>query len=468
MTDQIPTPDARRPEPLSILWRVFTAPQTMMVLMGLIALSLVLSTLIPQIPPEARQDPQAWLSTQEGLLGQNRGAAAALGLFDVLHSFWFRLLLVLAGLALLVWIVESAEVAWRATGAGRWTPDALASWAGNAPSSRVSSSLPPEGVIAHLHDLLLQHGFQLAGIPEFPDTDLVVSRRGLLLWIRPAFYSALLLALVGLVIVETWGWQNRDWQPAPGESRLVGHDSPFALRLEEFGLPPDDGGRPCDYQSRVSFLEDATVVQEVTFTTGQPARFRGIAVRQVGYLPAVQIRGRDEVGRPLLLQEAGDDSGVPGAVEIVFPAPEAQPLLFVASHDLYLALSFTARAEDDEPELRVDLLGNDGTGRRTLQVLRESRAVEFDGSQLEVDLTFRPILRVDYRPGSRLVLLGMVLAAVTGLVLYILPVCLAWFRVEPRTGDTTSVRIVAPVGAGCRHRLLRLVQQVRGVLTDDD
>jgi hypothetical protein len=209
-------------------------------------------------------------------------------------------------------------------------------------------------------------------------------------------------------------------------------------------------------------------VQEVTFTTGQPARFRGIAVRQVGYLPAVQIRGRDEVGRPLLLQEAGDDSGVPGAVEIVFPAPEAQPLLFVASHDLYLALSFTARAEDDEPELRVDLLGNDGTGRRTLQVLRESGAVEFDGSQLEVDLTFRPILRVDYRPGSRLVLLGMALAAVTGLVLYILPVCLAWFRVEPRTGDTTSVRIVAPVGAGCRHRLLRLVQQVRGVLTDDD
>jgi hypothetical protein len=467
MTDQIPTPSARRPEPLSILWHVLAAPQTLMVLMGLIALSLALSTLIPQIPPEARQDPQSWLSTQTGLLGQNNGVAAALGLFDVVHSFWFRLLLVLAGLALLVWIVESAEVAWRAAGAGRWTPDALASWAGNAPSSRASSSLPPDNAMARLRDLLRQHGYRLAGVPESPDTDLVASRRGLLLWVRPAFYTAFLMMLVGLVIVETWGWQNQDWQPAPGESRLVGHDSPFTLRLEEFGLPPGDGGRPCDYQSRVSLLEGATIVQEATVTAGRPARFQGIAVRQVGYVPAVQIRGQDEVGRPLLLQEAGEDSGVPGEVEIVFPAPEAQPLLFVASHDLYVALSFTARAEDAGPELRVDLLGSDGTGRRTLQVLRESGAVEFDGSQLEVDLTFRPILRVDFRPGSCLVILGMVLAAVTGLVLWILPPRLRWFRVEPQTGDTTSVRIVAPVGAGFRHRLPRLVQNVRRVLTDD-
>jgi hypothetical protein len=438
-----------------------------MVLMGLLALSLALSTLIPQIPPDARQDPQGWLSTQTGLLGQNSDVAAALGLFDVLHSFWFRLLMVLAGLALLVWIVESTELAWRATGAGRWTPGALASWAGNAPSSHAPSSLPPDDVITRLRDLLPQHGYRLARVPEFPGTDLVAARRGLVLWVQPVFYTALLVALVGLVIIETWGWQNHDWQPAPGESRLVGHGSPFALRLEEFDPPPGDGEHPCDRQSRLSLLEDTTVVEEAEVTTGKPAGFQGFAVRQVGYLPAVQIRGRDAAGRPLLLQEAGEDSGVPGQVEIVFPAPEAQPILFVASHDLYVALSFAARAEDAAPELRVDLLGSDGTGRRTLQVLRESGTVEFDGSQLEVDLAFRPILRVDHRPGARVVILGMVLATVAGLALWVLPPRLVWFRIEPQTRDTTSVRIVAPGGDGCRHQLPRLVEQVRGVLADD-
>jgi hypothetical protein len=154
-------------------------------------------------------------------------------------------------------------------------------------------------------------------------------------------------------------------------------------------------------------------------------------------------------------------------VEIVFPAPEAQPLLFVSSHDLYLALSFTAHAQDAEPELRVDLLDSDGTDRQTLQVLHESGTVDFDGSQLEVDLTFRPILRVDYRPGLRLVLLGMVLALVAGLVLWILPPRLVWFWVEFEDEDTTSVRIMAPVGTGCARWLPRLVQQLGGVLTND-
>jgi hypothetical protein len=435
--------------------------------MGLIALSLSLSTLIPQIPPEARQDPQGWLSTQTGLLGQSNGVAAALSLFDVLHSFWFRLLLVLAGLVLLVWTVESAEVAWRASGGGRWTREAIASWARNAPSSRVSSFLQPDGVMARLRSLLPQYGYRLAGAGESPDTGLVASRRGFLLWLRPAFYGALLMALVGLLIVETWGWQSQDWQPAAGESRPVGHDSAITVRLEEFGEPPGGGVPPCDYHSRVSFLDVNTVVQEATVMTGEPARFDGIAVRQVGYVPAVRIRGQDDAGRPLLLQEAGEDSGVPGEVEIVFPTPEAQPLLFVASHELYVALSFTTRVEDAEPALRVDLLGSDGTDRRTLRELRESGVVEFDGSQLEVDLTFRPILRMDYRPGSRLVILGMVLAAVTGLVLSILPPRLVWFRIESQTADSTSVRIAAPFGAGCRDRLPRLVQQISGALADD-
>ncbi len=321
--------------------------------------------------------------------------------------------------------------------------------------------------MAHLRELLPQHGYRPVGTWESADSDLVASRRGLLLWVQPAFYSALLLALAGLVIVETWGWQDQDWQPAPGESRLVGHDLPLALRLEEFGASPGGGGRPCDYQSRLSLLEETTLVQEATVTTGQPATFQGVAVRQVGYVPAVQMRGQDEAGRPLLLQEAGDESGVPGQVEIVFPAPDAQPLLFVASHDLYLALSFTTRAEDAEPELRVDLLSSDGTDRRTLQVLHESGAVQFDGSRLEVDLTYRPILRVDYRPGSRLVILGMVLAAVIGLALWVAPPRLAWFRVEAETADTTSVRIVAPAGAGCGRRLPVLAQQIRGEPADD-
>jgi hypothetical protein len=71
------TPGASRFEPLSALWRIFAAPLTLLILMGLLALILALGTLIPQIPARATVDPQAWLSVLPGFLGQAGGPLAS-------------------------------------------------------------------------------------------------------------------------------------------------------------------------------------------------------------------------------------------------------------------------------------------------------------------------------------------------------------------------------------------------------
>jgi cytochrome c biogenesis protein ResB len=78
-----------------------------MVLMGLLALALALSAVIPQMPPQARDDPQAWLAVQAGPVRQGGALLRSLGLLDLYHSFWFRFLLVLTGLNLFVRAVES-------------------------------------------------------------------------------------------------------------------------------------------------------------------------------------------------------------------------------------------------------------------------------------------------------------------------------------------------------------------------
>ena len=64
------TNDVSRFEPLSALWRILAAPLTLLILMGLLALALAASTLIPQIPVTFAEDPQAWLATQTGVWGQ--------------------------------------------------------------------------------------------------------------------------------------------------------------------------------------------------------------------------------------------------------------------------------------------------------------------------------------------------------------------------------------------------------------
>src|SRR5690606_26192083 len=100
----------------SVLWRVLSAPQTLLVLMGLLALTLALGTWIPQIPPEESSDPQAWLAAQPGLFGQASSLVRTLGLYGLYRTFWFRLLLVLSGLALFVRAVDAAGLALQATG----------------------------------------------------------------------------------------------------------------------------------------------------------------------------------------------------------------------------------------------------------------------------------------------------------------------------------------------------------------
>jgi len=150
------TQGATRFEPLSILWRFFAAPQTLLVLFGLLALILALGTLIPQIPAQASNDPQAWLSVQPGWLGQGNGLVRVLSLFDIFHSFGFRLLLALTALCLFVRTVEGVELAWRAMGRSPWMMSAFGFWGRRPPQIQVSSDLSPDEIEARLDTFLVR------------------------------------------------------------------------------------------------------------------------------------------------------------------------------------------------------------------------------------------------------------------------------------------------------------------------
>ena len=142
MAEERPPVEMSQPEPLSVLWRVLSAPQTLLVLMGLLALTLVLGTWIPQIPPEESSDPQAWLAAQPGLFGQLSSVVRTLGLYDLYRTFWFRLLLVLSGLAIFVRAVDAAELALQATGRRGRASAMPPPWQSSLPPRQVPAPLP--------------------------------------------------------------------------------------------------------------------------------------------------------------------------------------------------------------------------------------------------------------------------------------------------------------------------------------
>jgi ResB-like family len=466
MTEEIPTSRTAHFEPLSMFWRFLATPQVLMVLLGLLALTLTLGTLIPQIPPQALADPQAWLAVQPGIFGKSSGLIHALGLFDVYHSLWFHLLLVLTGLALFVRCVDSAELAWHATVGGRWTPAAFASWGRHPPQIRLSTPLSVDDTLARLRDLLSRQGYRWTNVPAQPMECLVAGRWERVLWAQPFLYGALLIALLGLVIVGEWGWQNDDWHPVPGESQAVGHSTPYTVRLEAFAAPQGKDGNLCSYQSEITWQEGEGVVARDMVSIGRPGTLHGIAVRQVGQMPAVKLRGQDDAGRPLVFQLAAEELIPESEVEITFPTVDVQQIVFIPSQELFLSFTLGSPSTKGKPTLYVARLRNGAADRQLIAALSESGSVAVDNLQVNVDVEYRPILRIDYRPAMPLVVGGGALAVLTLAIIWLVPPRLLWSVAEPGEDGSTVVQMFAPPGARGSRWLPQLSDHLQEELAD--
>jgi cytochrome c biogenesis protein len=287
MEKEIPAARASRFDPLSLLWHAFAAPQTLMLCLGLIALAQVLASVVPQLPAQSLTDPQSWLALQSGPLASASNVVRFLVLYDVYHSFWFRLLLALTGLTLFVWLIDSADLAWRAARSEPWRASAFARWGSHGAEDHVLSFLPPQDTATRLRDLLREKGYRWASVPDVPVANSVAVSRGAALWSRPVALAGFLIALAGLATTGLWGWQGPVWQPAPGDLLPVGQNTPYQVRLESFGPASEADGSICDYRSEITWLKGDEPAAQNLVATGSPASFGAITMRQLGYVPAV-------------------------------------------------------------------------------------------------------------------------------------------------------------------------------------
>lgn len=461
------TPGASRFEPLSALWRVLAAPQTLLILMGLVALSLTLGVFVPQIPQQAANEPQAWLAVQSSVWGQGNGLVRAVGLFDLYHSFWFRLLLVLLGLCLFVQAAESADLAWRLTRQRPWTLTALAFWGNHPPQIQLSSSLPSDELEARATRFLAERGYWLTDVPAQSLPNLVASRRGWAFWARSLGYGALLLALAGLAMVASWGWQGEQWRPIPGETHALGHDTPYTVRLDAFRMQLGDGQQLQSYRSEITWLEGENELEQSMVGVGQPVTRGGVTVRQVGYVPVVRMRGWDADNQPLTLETAESVLGVPGEAEIRFSSAQAQPIVLISDQDLFLALTFEPMCAEGRPALYVDRIQGSGAERQPLGVLTESGSLTVDGLRLDLELFFVPVLQADQRSATGLVVASMALVVAALMAMWLLRPHLVWIAVREGDEQRSVAHILALPGTGSYRWLPQLADRLREALSDD-
>jgi hypothetical protein len=470
MSEQSSSAGNSWPDPLSLVWRFFAAPSTLLILTAILAAALIVSQVVPQIPPEAADDPRAWLAGQPGVLGWSNGLLQALGLFDLYHAAWFHLLLALIGLALLVWAVETAEIGWR-TGRGRWQAAHLGDvslWGRQPLQARLSSSLAPGDVQARLDRVLAEGRYRRTEVSGSPAAGLVASRRAAAWWAQAVSFAALILALLGVAALAIWGWEGKDWRPATGEYWVVGHGTPYTVRLDAFApaAQAGAGAAAARYESRLTWLEADRPLQEVAVSDGRPVTWRGLTLRQVGITPAVTVRGSKQAGGPLLFQSAEEVANPAEEITIAFQSAGAQHLVLLPNEDRFLLFSLSQEGTGARPSVRVDLLGGPEGERQTLGVLQASDTLQVDNLSINVALAVRPVLRVDHRPGMALVVGGLVLAVLALAVGWLAPPRLMWLVVTPGIECPAVVQVLAVGGAAHVLWFSGLVARLREALAD--
>ena len=441
---------------LDALWRLGSGRIARLVLLALLALSVALGTLLPQLPPAAASDTATanrWLSTTATRYGMWGRLVRALDLFDIAHAFWFRLLLSLLAFHLLLRTAEAAQTVWTTLHSRRPPPI--------PPDVRQerSVSLPPPlheaaaavraKLAAHRLRVLMEEETEMAtGFRLYADR----ARTGLLGSLLSDAGALLLLA--GLFVNGAWGWQAADILLAPSQEISLGHDTGLTLRLEK--------ATPTDTQ-RLLFLDAGGQITSRSLGFGRPALYRGISVHQAGKGPALMVKGEDEEGKPLSLQPLTAEGAAAESVSLIFDQPQAERHLTVPARNLALRIVAHPGPPEGQPAFLVQVYQGGRSDPLLDTLISGEKVLQVAGARFRFQPQRYAVLQVVHAPGLALLLVGGLLLLIGAISPLLWPALQVWAELIP---ERRAVRVQLagrtqrPEGA--EEELALLVQAIKG------
>lgn len=452
----------RQGDILGVLWRLFSSPYLTLALTVVIALSLLVAAALPQEPVAARSDElvhNQWLTRVYQRYPATGETLLAIGAFNVLRSFGFRLSVALLAFNLCLGLVNLVEALWQDRRAATLRrPESF--FTAEQSGVFLTTSLPWNEVLESVRHAL---AVALARPKEEHAHSVAYFHADSGPW---PLWGALLSCLGVLLIIVGWltsGWF--DWQMEGirlGIGQQVAlHDTPYALRLENLTVEGSD------LRAETILLKDGLEIRRGVISLQQPLRSGGLTVQGIGYGPEIVVQAEDGTGRTIKLQSfvAGAEPeetvhlsfGEPGE-ERYFAAPERNlvvRLVLVQGEDAETGPSFRVQAYQ---ESMVDPVF-DGT-------LMTSGQVEIADGYYDLSMKHYALLQVRHSPGDGFVLAGLLLACGGMVLLLWKPRAQVWVMVAAEGGGVT---LKARGQAGkSDQRLHRLMAELRRALQAQD
>jgi cytochrome c biogenesis protein len=294
-------------DPLNRIWKFFASVKLTIVLLLTLAATSIIGTLIPQNESPARYV-QAFGEPLYRLFD-------ILDLFDMYHSWWFQLLVLLLTLNVVICSLDRLSATWKIVFVKNPRFN-LTRFRGLKNKVQLNHPQAADTVI-HLVEPILARSF---GYRRQEDTD-----HGFVFfaekwrWTRLGVYvvhTSVVLLLIGSLIGSLFGFEgyvNIAEGEAVGTIQLRNTNKPFPLgfeiRCDDFNVSFYRSGMPKEFRSSLTIIEQGQPVIKKDIIVNDPLRYRGINMFQSSYgelPPAVRNEAApDEIALVFVSKDTG-------------------------------------------------------------------------------------------------------------------------------------------------------------------
>jgi len=267
----------------NMLYDFFSSVRLTVLTLLSIALASIIGTLIPQ-----NENPADYIHTFGELKYRFMDA---LDLFDMYHAWWYQLLLLILTINIIVCSINRLSSTWKIIFPKK-TNYGFAKLVNRKPKHEFSMDMEAKS-LTDRYERMVSKAFGSVVSESVEDGFVIYGEKGR--WTRLGVYivhTSVLFLLIGAMIGARLGFEGYVNIPEGDTIQSVsvrnsGQKIPldFAIRCNDFDVTfyKDSPGRPKEFRSNLSILENDKVVLETDIIVNAPLRYKGINIFQSSY-----------------------------------------------------------------------------------------------------------------------------------------------------------------------------------------
>jgi cytochrome c biogenesis protein len=455
----------RRLNPFVWALRTLSSVRFAMLLLLVLAASVLTGTLIDQEPPTVSASPDAhqrWIDNARSTYGGATDLLDQLQLFNLFHSLFFRGLLLVLAVSILVCTARRWKPIWNTVFHTRVrVTETFVSHARF--NTAAETNLPLEDAAARVRRALARAHYRV-GLEAEGSTIVIFGDKHRLSRFGTFFtHLSLILILAGAIAGGVWGFKDPSFVVAEGVTRDLGLGTDISVRLDRSVNDYYPDGRPKNLQSDLTLFEHGKPVKQGAVFVNSPLRYRGIAFHESYFGQSAEMKVQDSSGREIFAE----------AVPLELRSSDGlRPVgRFELQEYGITVLLVGAEAGVPDPlvapgEIRVDIYQD------SVRAVRPQNLTQGKPAELIEGLTFTfereslfAALQVVKDPGTIVIWIAGTLMVVGMVMLFYFPPRRLWVQCKQQPGGTTRVLIGMPAQRDVS--LAREFERLAGVVTAD-